>query len=283
MPRRTRHAFTLIELLVVISIIALLIAILLPALGAARQSARAAQSLANLRSHAQCALAFSNDHKDGLPSNEGFDGTWNNNGTESYKRSWSYWTPNPGAYLTEADMEEHAPYSGTLFPYNQNPDTYRSPNLEKGVFGSGEGSNGFYDYTIMIGVCGAKAETYPLESSVLNSDIDRVPSPMFLEESPATNLNGLSPDSGHAASDLMGSWHASGRGQFSSIDGSAHSVESKATATDTGIMATEWVGNPVPGIGNSVPRVASGDYQGWAYLVGSGFSGTEGFWGNWNR
>ncbi len=282
MPIRTRHAFTLIELLVVISIIALLIAILLPALGAARESARGAQCLANVRTHAQGAINFANDNKDGLPSNEGFDGVWNNNGAESYKRSWSYWTPNSGAYLTEADMEEHAPDSGTIFPYNQSPDTYRCPSLPKGDFQSGEGSNGFYDYTILIGVCGAKSETYPLESSALNSDVDRVPSPMFIEESPSTNLNGSSPDSGHAATDLMGSWHK-GRGQFSSIDGSAHSVESKATASDTGITASEWVGNPVPGIGSSVPRVASGDYQGWAYLVGSGFSGTEGFWGNWNR
>jgi prepilin-type N-terminal cleavage/methylation domain-containing protein len=50
------HGFTIVELLVVVSIIAMLIAILLPAIGKARDAARVTQSSANLRN-----LAVAND------------------------------------------------------------------------------------------------------------------------------------------------------------------------------------------------------------------------------
>ncbi len=65
--RRSRVAFTLIELLVVISIIALLIGILLPALGKARDEGRKIQCLTNLKGLNTAMQLYFNDSNGTFP------------------------------------------------------------------------------------------------------------------------------------------------------------------------------------------------------------------------
>ena len=65
--RVDRRAFTLIELLVVVAIIGLLVSILLPALSAARQQARASMCLAQLSVLGQGLTIYVGDNRDVLP------------------------------------------------------------------------------------------------------------------------------------------------------------------------------------------------------------------------
>jgi prepilin-type N-terminal cleavage/methylation domain-containing protein len=59
-----RKGFTIIELLVVVAVIGLLVAILLPAIGRARESAQSTQSQSNLRNIGSAAAVYSVDFQD---------------------------------------------------------------------------------------------------------------------------------------------------------------------------------------------------------------------------
>ena len=86
-PLPRAAGFTLVELLVVIGIIALLISILMPALGKAREQANAVKCMSNERQMGQALVMFTNEHKGYLPK------AWFNDGVIGGRGDWQYRDP----------------------------------------------------------------------------------------------------------------------------------------------------------------------------------------------
>jgi prepilin-type N-terminal cleavage/methylation domain-containing protein len=126
--RAARGGFTLIELLVVIAIIAILAAMLLPALAKAKAKAQSTQCVSNLKQMGVCNRMYVDDNTDHL--------CWPNwdGGTAGKASGWIYQVPNgasdiPDPY-NDPTYDKSFPsawQTGQWYKYCQNPNVFLCP------------------------------------------------------------------------------------------------------------------------------------------------------------
>ena len=122
-----QKGFTLIELLVVISIIAMLLAILMPALSNVKAKAMEVYSTSNMRSLAVVWMLYAEDNDSKLVGGQ----AWNN-AANVQPSDWVHPVIGTSHPLYEANMSDHdrelaGIRSGALWAYSQNEKLYHSP------------------------------------------------------------------------------------------------------------------------------------------------------------
>lgn len=121
-----RRGFSLVELLIVIGIIAALLAILLPALSAAREHAKRVQCMSNMRQLTAAWLMYANDNRGRFCSSEVQDYT-----DDGKVSSISGGNPVAGIFFWSwiADGESHHDFTrGKIWPYLKSAGVYLCPN-----------------------------------------------------------------------------------------------------------------------------------------------------------
>jgi len=181
-PRRQAGAFTLIELLVVIAIIAILAALLLPALAKAKEKARRANCMSNLRQWGLAIQLYSPDFNNGIPRDGmGENGTYPGNayngvqtGDPTDPNAWFnllpslvadhplqyYYSNLQAARGTSASKAaSYMPFPGGQGPIWECPSASMTMNTVSAVL-QGNGADGFFSYDMNIDLKRANDGTY---------------------------------------------------------------------------------------------------------------------------
>ena len=230
MSRFRQRAFTLVELLVVIGIIAILIAILMPALSRVRDQANGVKCSANMRQMMTAALLFAQDHKGQL------FGNWSDAANPDEDKR-DFLAGGTGDW-------NQAPQAGTLFKYIKDVNIYLCPsrNQEGGRTQGSAFTNGNFDYSACLMLTGARVSNIKTQSlylyagnfsmqaqgnpagaqsaKLMATGQDLRPTPVFVEET-AYRLNSANIEGGWSNVDEHSDHHRGGS-NYASIDGSVH-------------------------------------------------------------
>jgi prepilin-type N-terminal cleavage/methylation domain-containing protein/prepilin-type processing-associated H-X9-DG protein len=242
LSKKSRAGFTLIELLVVIAIIAILAAMLLPALTAAKKKAQSIGCLNNVRQMTVATIMYTGDNQDFLVNNHS-----QGNGTCGPNA----WVKSGGVGLNSysgnarQDANDLAIQNGVLYSYNPNSKIYHCSTDQSTIISS-TSTQRSRSYSMSTGInwvdySGSGPDTNPIAGSFVKSTAIQNPGPslvlVFLDEA-ANSID-------NNALGILGPTAAASNPSFWNLPASRHSNGCNTTYADGHAEYHKWRGSDI--------------------------------------